>query len=257
MKYSLAFVLLLFSISCIFSQSGTNDQLSDELLTSQRWTREFEGSWGYEIEFYSDHTFIAVYFAEGGGNCAIGTYKLQSSTVVLNSSREGFSDYEDFKSCQGKIIQGSTHSPIKDFKHLNCQLKNNEHPVKYRRLLSCTDTKTFVDQRTKVKKGDSIVLDNIPCISLGNSMGVTISEARLRVKPNIQSDLINYACSNCNDSFLPYVPKNIPIEVFAKKIESDTINGVTGHWIYVGAPVSHAFTGYGWMFDPYVKIIDN
>lgn len=206
--------------------------------------------WGYEIQFFNDGTFEAFFLAAPTVKCTKGKFIQNLNKVSLFSEHRGIIEFEKNRSWCRKIRTNeenwyaADHRPDKDFRHLECIYQTDPNGIIYKKHLYCSPRISVSDPDTQFNRGESLNINGVPSLS-EISKGRTITGVRLRERPDLKSKILNYYEKS-------YIPSGIPIEIYAVKTESETVDGVSGNWTYIGVDQDHYWL-YGWAFGPYLR----
>lgn len=211
---------------------------------------------GSTIEFMSDTKYKIEYGSEGWYWFNEGVYVIRDGKIYLTPTKCLESENGIKIECSDSMGEAV------------CELFENENSLEYLyglRVKSIKGEKIHTSTASKrrnyieydikdfpVEKGAKRVIDGIPVIVMGGISGRTNDNVKIRKKPSITAESVNYEVDLYGIDNPPqdFVPKMTEIIILARTLEKEKVHKWNNYWYYVKVGINNGV----WMFGEFINI---
>ncbi len=215
--------------------------LTKDLLIKNEWNSNgYLFNYGGVIQFNLKGDYKAYLAAEGGGDCSSsseGSYRIEGGTLFLY-----FKD-----NC----------SKNNDPKSLKCIINSNSKDPFFHSFLDCGEAKYY--GAFKRKAGEQINFFGTEAIIIDPKIVKSKTNIKVRQAPSTTAKY--YDCNIKDSSTVPYLPKDRKLEIRARTVQKDTINGIENYWYlaredfdwYESCIITNRTHNMVWVFGEYIN----
>jgi hypothetical protein len=244
-KYLLCVLLIL-----IFNVSSYSNPLTTKYL--------FDGEWEWHEKNIDSWSFFTIKFTSQKKMEVVShTYGFDENQSIFNGK---FSIIDD-QTINGVYEYYSAYDnlpPVPNFKPkqniFTGKIVILDNSVQYDIILKFDTGVTLINRSHIVPGGLTKTIDGIKVITMGCKTGIINDNAKIRIKPSIDSDTIKYSTS-FDAPTLQYCPKDSIITVLARTENKEKIKNWNNYWFYVElTDASEYEKRYGWIYSEFITI---
>jgi hypothetical protein len=154
-------------------------------------------------------------------------------------------------------IEGSQHTDQSqsktskdEMKKTVCTYKEDSNGLLYNSFIKCSNSYYFYNKNDKTKINQKRIVDNVSVITLGYKTAITTSNVRIRRKPSVNAQVIEYNSEEYGKK--PYVPKGVKITVIARTTKKMKIGKWNNYWYYVNV-FDYFSDNWVWMYGEFIN----
>jgi hypothetical protein len=209
---------------------------------------------GVSLKINSDSTYEAECGSEGISWYNTGRYIIRNNSIILEPLiSKPYKDSKDTVSVKDTL--GKAELTIIDkmdslysTKYLQCKSFSNNNLIG-----TNSSVLLFIIDGFKVKEDDERIFNGIKVIIVDKN-GLTNNNAKIRKRPSVKSDSIEYSTSiylDPNNKTYDYVPKGTKMTVIARTATKQQVDKWNNYWYLI----SVGFNSEVWMFGEFIDII--
>jgi hypothetical protein len=241
-------ICLIFVI--VFSISGYSATITTKTMYNGEW------EW-HEAKIDAWSFFIVKLTPKNKIEVVSYTYGFGENQAIFNGS---------FRVIDDQTISGvyeyysayDNEPPVPNFKPkqntFNGKIVILENSVQYDTVIKLNNGVTLLNRNHIVPAGLDRTVDGVKVKTMGCKPAVVTENAKIRIKPSIDSDTIKYAAEFDGQVF-QYCPADTKITVLARTENKEKINNWNNYWFYVELTGASEYeVRYGWIFAEFIKI---
>jgi hypothetical protein len=247
MKKKLAAITVLLFSSVVLAK--TIPISSVDSLLDKKLSQKLPMVWS-EMVFAKGKSYSLVLHTMGQKWRVEGSYELKKGKILLHPGACVDENNNSAMECNETIGEAVATLVTSDDDLYFSQILKVD-PVKAKTLAENMTGFAFGIPDTKVPEGSRRTIDGIQVVTAGMKNGITTANAKIREKPSVESQSLQYCESPFGTStLLDYVPAGTKLVVKARTIDKVAVNEWNNYWYYVDA----GMMTYGvWMYGEFVK----